>query len=111
MLLFLTQSFAYSSLTEDKKSEVVTTPLISGRCLGLLKLRTQYQKARRKAMALLETTQKLYPDLPEDKTRWKNVVIRSKYDLKKEAIFLEERVYHIEQLIIQRGCPSMTLER
>ena len=104
---FLTTSLCYAAQSEI--ANVILDPVISRRCKSLLKERNKKIKIRQRLNAMILRNQKLQQSLEKRQNVAKQKLELNKTQLKNNLRLTAIRVQSMEENIIRKGCPGITL--
>lgn len=113
LALFLSVSIAflpikgYTALSDIK--DVVTDPVISRRCKTLLKERRKKIRIRQRLNAMILRNQKLQRSLRSSQKVAKQKLELNKTQLRNNLRLTSIRVQSMEENIVRKGCPGITL--
>ncbi len=99
----------HSALAQDYRKSVVTDPSISRRCESLLAKRNKKIKHKQKISALISRNRKLQKVVPVQKKTLKEKLTINHSRLTRELHLTLTKVTHLEENIVRRGCPGITL--
>jgi len=98
-----------SAHSQDYKSSVVTDPSISRRCEALLAKRNEKVQHKQKISALINRNRKLQRIAPVRKKTARKRLTDNHSSLKRELHLTLTKITHLEENIVRRGCPGITL--
>ncbi|EQC46640.1 hypothetical protein [Bacteriovorax sp. Seq25_V] len=91
------------------QDKIITDPSISRRCDELIEKRKQKINHRMRLTYILERSKKLRKDTPEPKVSIKEKLTETMLGIIKELKLTNLRIADLEENIIRRGCPGISL--
>ena len=107
LLFSLSITECYAAMSDVK--DVITDPIISRRCKSLLKERRKKIRIRQKLNAMILRNQKLQQTLRKSQNIARQKLNLNKTQLKNNLRLTAIRVQSMEENIIRKGCPGVTL--
>lgn len=108
-ILFFNLLILANSYAQDFKRSVITDPSISRRCESLMEKRNKKIKHKQKISALINRNIQLQRVVPAHKKTLKNNLIENKSALQRELHLTLSIITRLEENIVRRGCPGITL--
>ena len=99
--------FAYAQ--ESGIKDLIRDPALSFRCKALLKDRDDKVKIKQRLDALYNRTKTLWRKTPQQKETLRNKLKLSGRQIKNHLRLSKLRIRHMEEDIIRKGCPGITL--
>lgn len=107
--LLLFSAMALAQTSEDLIRDVIADPSVSLRCKELIKERNQKVRVKQQTQALIRRANKTRELAPVEKRSIKRKLERSSIKLEQNLFYINKRIASMEDYIIRRGCPGMTL--
>jgi len=107
-LILFNQVQAYTG-SKNIQEAIITDPSISRRCENLVDNRKKKVKHRQRLTYLNERNKKLQKMTPKAKISIRNKLIENRKSISKELRLTNLRIQDIEESIIRRGCPGISL--
>jgi hypothetical protein len=105
---FFNDAYSYSG-AQNIQEAIVTDPSISRRCENLVDSRKKKIKHRQRLTYLNERNKKLQKITPTVKKSIRTKLIENQASIAKELRLTNLRIQDIEESIIRRGCPGISL--
>jgi hypothetical protein len=97
------------SYSQDFKKSVITDPSISRRCESLMEKRNKKIKHKQKISALLSRNLQVQKVVPPRKKTLRSKLQKNQGSLKRELHLTLSKITRLEENIVRRGCPGITL--
>lgn len=98
-----------SSFETFKSKSLITDPVISRRCKALIKDRQNKIQIRQKINSLILRNQKLFDETQDNRKLAKHKLELNKTQLKNNLRLTNIRIQAMEENIVRKGCPGITL--
>lgn len=105
--LLLTAPTTYAGL--DDLKDIIRDPVISRRCKSLLTDRSKKIRIQQKLNSMLLRNQKLQDQLKPQQKVAKQRLVLNRTQLKNNLKLTQIRIQSMEESIIRKGCPGITL--
>lgn len=106
--LLISNATAYTG-AQNIQEAIITDPSISRRCESLVGNRKKKIKHRQRLTYLSQRNKKLLKITPKEKISIKKVLKENQESILKEMRLTSLKIQDIEENIIRRGCPGISL--
>ena len=106
-LLIMLCSSAFGQVSGIK--DLIRDPALSFRCKALLSQRNDKVLVRQKLEALYKRTKSLWKKTPSRRTTMRKKLKLTGRQIKNQLQLSKMRIRHMEEDIIRKGCPGITL--
>ncbi|MFG1522111.1 hypothetical protein [Halobacteriovorax sp. ZH1_bin.1] len=107
--------FIYTALIEHRlnaqtiSDSIITDPSISRRCDSLMNQRQEKVEHRQRLLFLLDRNKNLLKSTPENKKSISSKLRDNQYRVIQELKITNLKVIKLEEQIVRRGCPGLTI--
>ncbi|AYF45144.1 hypothetical protein BALOs_2146 [Halobacteriovorax sp. BALOs_7] len=101
--------FVANTMAQSVSESIITDPSISRRCDDLMQQRQDKVQHRQRLLFLLDRNKNLLKDAPDNKVSIAKKLRANQYKVIQELKITNLKVIKLEEQIVRRGCPGLTL--
>ncbi|MEH0860951.1 MULTISPECIES: hypothetical protein [Halobacteriovorax] len=108
-ILLSSMIFVANTMAQSVSESIITDPSISRRCDDLMQQRQDKVQHRQRLLFLLDRNKNLLKDAPDNKVSIAKKLRANQYKVIQELKITNLKVIKLEEQIVRRGCPGLTL--